>query len=247
MTPPIEFVSATKTWSGQTALSGFDLTVSPGESVALLGRNGAGKSTAIGLALGLYAPDAGSIRVFGADARDIAARRRVGVMMQRADLPSTARVHEIIRLVCAYYPQPMSVEEAASAAGVEGLLRQRYGGLSGGQKRAVQFALSICGRPRLLILDEPAAALDAHARTGLWAAVRRMAADGCAVLLTSHHAEEVEALADRVCVLSGGVKAAEISATALLSSPAATHAIGERTAESGLHAAIKLFDHAVSL
>jgi len=89
-------------------------------------------------------------------------------------------------------------------AGLQGLLDRRYGKLSGGQQRRVQFALAICGRPRLLVLDEPTTGLDIEARQILWATLRELVAEGVAVLLTTHYLEEAEALADRVCVILAG-------------------------------------------
>jgi ABC-2 type transport system ATP-binding protein len=93
-------------------------------------------------------------------------------------------------------------------AGLDGLLDRRYGRLSGGQQRRVQFALAICGDPRLLFLDEPTTGLDIEARQLLWAAIRRLVASGTGVLLTTHYLEEAEALAQRVVVLNRGRVAA---------------------------------------
>jgi ABC-2 type transport system ATP-binding protein len=89
-------------------------------------------------------------------------------------------------------------------AGLEGLLQRRYGQLSGGQQRRLQFALAICGRPRLLFLDEPGSNLDVEVRGLLWQTIRALVADGCAVVLTTHDLEEAGALADRVSVLAHG-------------------------------------------
>src|SRR5690606_12700576 len=100
-------------------------------------------------------------------------------------------------------------DACVAAAGLEGLLGRRYGALSGGQQRRLQFALAICGRPRLLFLDEPTTGLDIGARQALWAAVRRQVDEGCAVLLTTHYLEEAEALSDRVAVIDAGRLLAE--------------------------------------
>jgi ABC-2 type transport system ATP-binding protein len=101
------------------------------------------------------------------------------------------------------------VADCVALAGLDGLLGRRYGRLSGGQQRRVQFALAICGRPRVLFLDEPTTGLDIEARQGVWRAIRELVAGGCAVLLTTHYLEEAEALADRVAVLHGGRIVAE--------------------------------------
>ncbi len=209
MRPPLEFVAATKHWHGRTALNGFDLAVTPGEIVALLGRGGTGKSSAIALAAGIVAPDAGAVRVLGGAPGRLAVKRQMGVMLQHAELPRSARVHEMIALVRSYYPAPLGTEQAAAAAGLLPLLTRPIASLNGAQARAVQFALAICGHPRVLLLDDPCAGLDPPTRGRLAYTLRELAANGAAILLTSHYAEELEGVADRVCVLSKGTKVAE--------------------------------------
>jgi ABC-2 type transport system ATP-binding protein len=195
---------AIKRYGPLTALDGANLQLQRGELLALLGPNGAGKTTAIGLLLGLLRADAGTVQLFGQDPQQIEARRRIGVMLQNAELPPTLRVGELLRLTASYYPAPRTVTEAAELAGVSDLLKRPYAKLSGGQQRRVQFALAVCGRPELLFLDEPTVGMDIEARQKLWAAIRQLLAEGCSVLLTTHYLEEAEALADRVCVMARG-------------------------------------------
>jgi ABC-2 type transport system ATP-binding protein len=197
------------------ALRGVDLELRGGELLALLGPNGAGKTTAIALLLGLLRADSGSVELFGADPQDIAARRNIGVMLQDASLPPTLKVGELLRLTASYYPSPRSPAESAELAGVADLLQRPYAKLSGGQQRRVQFALALCGRPRLLFLDEPTVGMDIQARQKLWSAIRVLVADGCAVVLTTHYLEEAEALATRVCVMAHGRIISEGSVDAL--------------------------------
>lgn len=204
-----------KRYGALRALDGFDLELRGGELLALLGPNGAGKTTAISLLLGLTRADAGTVELFGRDPQDIAARRHIGVMLQDAQLPPTLRVGELLRLTASYYPQPRSPRECAELAGVSDLLARPYGKLSGGQQRRVQFALALCGRPRLLFLDEPTVGRDIAARQKLWAAIRHLVAEGNAVVLTTHYLEEAEALADRVCVMARGRMLSEGSVDAL--------------------------------
>src|SRR6185312_17422714 len=144
------------------------------------------------------------VRLFGMDPHRIEARRHIGVMLQDAVLPPTLRVGELIRLTASYYPSPRSIAESAELAGVADLLRRPYGKLSGGQQRRVQFALALCGRPRLLFLDEPTVGMDIDARQKLWNAIRALVAEGVSVVLTTHYLEEAEALAQRVVVLGQG-------------------------------------------
>jgi ABC-2 type transport system ATP-binding protein len=206
---------AGKSYGALRALDGVDLELHGGELLALLGPNGAGKTTAIGLLLGLVRADAGEVELFGMDPQRIEARRGIGVMLQGAALPPTLRVGELIRLAASYYPSPRSVVESAELAGVADLLRRPYGKLSGGQQRRVQFALALCGRPRLLFLDEPTVGMDIEAREKLWKAIRALVGEGVSVVLTTHYLEEAEALADRVCVLVRGKVASEGSVEAL--------------------------------
>ncbi|HEY0232869.1 MAG TPA: ABC transporter ATP-binding protein [Dokdonella sp.] len=206
---PAVLTNVCKRYGQVPALDRVDLAVRRGEVLALLGPNGAGKSTAIALCLGLAEPDSGEARLFGQSPHALAVRRRVGVMLQSAGIPDTLKVGELLAQTRSAYPEPRSVEECVSMAGLAGLPGRRYGALSGGQQRRVQFALAICGRPQLVFLDEPTVGLDIEARAALWQTIRSLVADGCAVVLTTHYLEEAEALADRVAVLAQGRIVAE--------------------------------------
>jgi ABC-type multidrug transport system ATPase subunit/peptidoglycan/LPS O-acetylase OafA/YrhL len=195
------------------AVAGLDLEVRRGELLAVLGPNGAGKSTAIAMWLGLLEPDAGTVRLFGHSPLDVEARGQVGVMMQDVELTPLLTVREQVELTASYYAQPLGVDETLALTGLASIAARRYRDLSGGQKRQVQFALAICGRPRLVFLDEPTVGLDQQAREQVWGTIRRLIADGCAVLLTTHYLEEAEALADRVAVMVHGTCIAEGSVT----------------------------------
>jgi ABC-type multidrug transport system ATPase subunit len=191
-----------KRFGAVTALSGIDIEVRRGELLAVLGPNGAGKSTAIALWLGLIEADAGEVTLLGGAPQDVERRRRLGVMMQDVELVKELRVRELVALAASYYADPMTVEQALRVTGIDALAGRLYGKLSGGQKRQVQLA--ICGRPRLLFLDEPTVGLDIRAREALWSNIRTLLAEGCSVVLTTHYLEEAEALATRVAVLAQG-------------------------------------------
>ncbi len=187
-----------------TALQGIDLQVRAGQVLALLGRNGAGKSTAISVLLGLRRADAGQVELLGGDPQQRSRRLGLGVMLQSTSLPPMLQVDELVAQASACYPDPMPLQEILQRAGLQALARRRYGQLSGGQQRAVQFAIALCGRPRVLFLDEPTTGLDIQARQAMWQAIRQLVAEGCGVLLTTQYLEEAEALAQQVVVLEQG-------------------------------------------
>lgn len=196
--------AAVKRFGKVTALDGFNLQVQRGELLALLGPNGAGKSTAISLLLGLQRPDSGVVELFGEDPQELDARRRIGIMMQEVMLSPVMRPRELIEQVTNYYPSPYDAAAVIKRLKIEDLAERRYKDLSGGQKRQVQFAMAICGRPELLFLDEPTVGLDVNARAALWQVVRELVHEGASIVLTTHYIEEAEALADRVAVMAHG-------------------------------------------
>jgi ABC-type multidrug transport system ATPase subunit/peptidoglycan/LPS O-acetylase OafA/YrhL len=194
----------TKRYGAVTALSNIDIEVRAGELLAVLGPNGAGKSTAISLWLGLAEADEGEVTLFGGSPQELAQRRQLGVMMQDVELPKELRARELVALSRSYYDHPLSVEETLTRAGITQIAERAYGKLSGGQKRQVQFAVAICGRPKVLFLDEPTVGLDIHAREALWESIRSLLSEGCSIVLTTHYLEEAEALASRVAVVTKG-------------------------------------------
>lgn len=194
----------TRSYGQTVALDEVNLSLARGELVALLGPNGAGKTSAIALWLGLAEPQSGRATLLGGSPMDLERRRGIGIMMQDVTLAQGMRVRELVAQTASYYPNPMSVQEAMSMADITPLASRVYDKLSGGQKRQVQFALAICGRPAVLFLDEPTVGLDVAARESLWSAIRELREAGCSILLTTHYLEEAEALADRVIVLAKG-------------------------------------------
>ena len=202
--PVATLESVVKRYGTTEALRGFNLTLRRGEVVALLGPNGAGKTTAIRLLLGLISPNAGRVRVLGRDPRTAAARTGIGAMLQVARVPEALTVREHIDLFRSYYPRPLPVTEVIGRAGLAGIEDRRFGDLSGGQKQRALFALAICGDPDLVFLDEPSVGMDLPSRRQLWEEVRRLAAAGKSVLLTTHYLEEADSLASRIVVIDQG-------------------------------------------
>jgi ABC-type multidrug transport system ATPase subunit len=199
-----ELADVSKRFGSVVALDQLDLDVRPGELLAVLGPNGAGKTTAISLLLGLQQPDAGTARLFRQPPQRLAARCQVGVMMQEVTLAEDLRVREHIDLVSHYYPDPLSRAAVIDMTHLTALAERPYGKLSAGQKRQVQFAVAICGRPKLLFLDEPTVGLDLQARAIMWDLLRTLVRQGSSIVLTTHYLEEAEALADRVVILAKG-------------------------------------------
>ena len=199
-----ELSGVSKRFGKIVALDGLDLGVQRGELLAVLGPNGAGKTTAISVLLGLRQPDSGTARLFGQSPLQIESRRQVGVMMQEVTLSPELRVREHIDLFASYYPNPLTADAAMEVTDTMALRDRPYGKLSSGQKRQAQFAMAICGRPKLLFLDEPTVGLDIQARELMWATLRQLVEDGCSIVLTTHYLEEAGSLADRVAVLAKG-------------------------------------------
>ncbi|MET9454141.1 ABC transporter ATP-binding protein [Streptomyces canus] len=200
----VAFRGAVKTFGAVRAVDGIDLEIAPGETVALLGRNGAGKSTTISLLLGLNEPDAGTVRLFGAAPSDAVRAGRVGAMLQEARAVPRVTVRELVAFVAGRYPAPLPVTEALELAGITELAGRRVDRLSGGQTQRVRFAVALAGNPALIVLDEPTAALDVAARHAFWASMRGYARRGHTVLFSTHHLEEADAFADRILVVDRG-------------------------------------------
>lgn len=209
MTTVIRTTDLTKRFGDTAALGGVSLDVEAGECVGLLGPNGAGKSTFLSVVEGLRAPTTGRVELFGGDPRTPASRVRLGSTPQATALPETLTVAEVIDFVGAHFPQPSPRGAILAEFGLEGFAKKQCGALSGGQQRRVSVALAFVGNPELVLLDEPTTGLDVDARRVLWDAVRARHAKGCAVVITSHHLEEIEELAQRVVVIDDGLVRAD--------------------------------------
>ncbi|WHP16274.1 ABC transporter ATP-binding protein [Cellulomonas sp. ES6] len=227
MTSVIEVDHVTRRYGPVTALDDVSLTVGEGELVGLLGPNGAGKSTLLSLLGGLRRPDSGTVRLLGGDPRDPASRTGLGTTPQETGLPSTLRVGEVVDLVAGHYPDPMPRDEVLERFDLTGLARRQTGGLSGGQRRRLAVALSLVGRPRVVLLDEPTTGLDVEARHVLWQALRDYQAGGATVVVTSHYLEEIEALARRVVVIGSGRVLVDDTLPAVLAMAAARRVLIE--------------------
>ena len=206
---PARLTGVEKRFGQVTALRALDLELRPGEIVALVGPNGAGKTTALAILLGLRRPDAGTASLFGADPRRPRARENVGAAPQESGFPPTLTVREIVDLVRAHYPTPAATGGLLERFALTQIARRQAGGLSGGERQRLAVALAFAGNPEAIFLDERTSGLDVGWRRAFRHAIEDFAAGGGAVLLTTHDLAEVEALATRVVVLSGGRVAGE--------------------------------------
>ena len=206
-----------KSYAGTPAVSGLDLDVRRGEVFALLGPNGAGKTTTVEILEGFRQRDAGEVRVLGVDpARPTSNwRSGVGIVLQATGEFDTLTVAEVVHHFAAFYPAPDDPDKVIARVGLTPKAGARTHTLSGGQKRRLDVALGIIGRPELLFLDEPTTGFDPQARREFWDLIRGLAAGGTTILLTTHYLDEAEALADRVGVIVEG-RLVEVAAPAHL-------------------------------
>ncbi|GMA90287.1 ABC transporter [Homoserinibacter gongjuensis] len=202
----VEVRGLRKRYRDVEAVRGIDFDIRRGETFALLGPNGAGKSTTIEILEGYRDRTAGEVRVLGIDPHhgDLPWKARLGIVLQSTGESGTATVREQLRHFAGLYPNPRDVEETIAAVGLEQKANTRIAKLSGGQKRRVDVALGIIGRPELLFLDEPTTGFDPEARRQFWKLIRSLRDEGTSILLTTHYLDEAQQLADRGGIIAGG-------------------------------------------
>jgi ABC-2 type transport system ATP-binding protein len=202
----VQVEGLTKRFGQFVAVDNVSFEVPDGQLLAVLGPNGAGKTTTLEMLEGFLAPTSGTVRVLGADPHrgGRAWRARVGLVLQSTSLDAELTVRETLVLFAQLYPRPMGVREVLDLVDLVDDAHTRVGALSGGQRRRVDLAIGIVGRPDILFLDEPTTGLDPEARRRTWAGVENLTSTGTTVVLTTHYIDEADHLADRVIVLSGG-------------------------------------------
>ena len=188
------------------ALDGVSLDVEEGECFAVLGPNGAGKTTLTEILEGYRHRDAGDVQVLGIDPAhaDRSWKAQIGIVLQSDRDLGDLTVREAVHHFAAYYPDPRPADEVIEAVGLAEKATARNEKLSGGQRRRLDVALGIIGRPRLLFLDEPTTGFDPEARRDFWTLIDMLKAEGTTILLTTHYLEEAERLADRVAIIVAG-------------------------------------------
>ena len=204
--PAVAVTGLVMRYGATTAVDGLSLLVERGSITAVLGPNGAGKTTTLETCEGFRRPHQGTVRVLGMDPvrqhREL--MPRIGVMLQSGGCWPGARAEELLRHAAALHARPLPVGLLTERLSLAECGRTPYRRLSGGQQQRVALALAVIGRPELLFVDEPTAGLDPAARRTTWALLEEMRADGVTVVLTTHHMEEAERLADVVHILDHG-------------------------------------------
>jgi ABC-2 type transport system ATP-binding protein len=197
-------------YGATTAVDGVSLTAPRGAILALLGNNGAGKTSLLQVCEGFRRPDAGTARVLGLDpiADHDALMPRLGIMLQSGGVYPWATAGEILELFAGFAARPLHTGMLLDRLGLTTVARTRFRRLSGGEQQRLGLAVALVGRPELVFLDEPTAGMDTEARHTTWQLIEELRRDGVSVLLTTHLLDEAERLADHVVIIDSGVVAA---------------------------------------
>jgi len=226
--PALQVENLSKRYGTVTALDGVTFTAPADRITAVLGRNGAGKTTTLDICAGLRPADGGSVRLLGLDptADGAGLRDRVGVMPQTggsgaAGIYPSIRPREAVRLFASFYAQPHDTDALLDRLDLASVANTPWRRLSGGEQQRLSLALSLVGRPELVFLDEPTAALDVAGRQTVWALLRDLRDSGTTIVVTTHALDEAQRHADDVVVIDGGrVVAAGTPADLLAARPA---------------------------
>ena len=209
--PSVSVRNLTKTFSGRRVVDDLSFDVQKGEVFALLGHNGAGKSTTIDLILGLKAPDGGSAKILGMDAAKHRKQvfERVGVQLQHTQYQPNITVEEACIEYASLYDAPADYPALLEQFGLGTLRKSFVSKLSGGERQKLSVVLALIGSPEIVFLDELTTGLDVVARREVWRTLKQLKEQGLTIFLTTHYMEEAEALCDRVCIIKSGKKVAE--------------------------------------
>jgi ABC-2 type transport system ATP-binding protein len=204
--PAVQVHNLVKRYGGRPVVDGLSFSVETGEVFALLGPNGAGKTTTVEILEGYRKADAGTVRVLGLDPSRQGADLKplIGLMLQQGGLFPQITALEALRLFAAFYPESEDPELLLDQLQLREVAKTRFRQLSGGQKQRLSLGLALIGKPRLVFLDEPTAAMDPQARRSTWNIIRSLRSRGTTVLLTTHFMDEAEQLASRVAIVDHG-------------------------------------------
>ena len=209
--PAVRVRNLTKSFSGRRVVDGLSFDVQQGEVFALLGHNGAGKSTTIDLILGLKAADGGSAKILGMDAAKHRKQvfERVGVQLQNTQYQPNITVEEASIEYASLYAAPADYPALLEQFGLAPLRKSFVSKLSGGERQKLSVVLALIGDPEIVFLDELTTGLDVVAIREVWRSLKQLKDQGLTIFLTTHYMEEAEALCDRVCIIKSGKKVAE--------------------------------------
>ena len=209
--PAVSVRNLTKSFSGRRVVDDLSFDVQKGEVFAMLGHNGAGKSTTIDLILGLKAPERGSAKILGMDAAKNRKQvfERVGVQLQNTRYQPNITVEEACIEYASLYADPANYPKLLERFGLGTLRKSFVSKLSGGERQKLSVVLALIGSPEIVFLDELTTGLDVAARREVWRTLKQLKDRGLTIFLTTHYMEEAEALCDRVCIIKSGRKAAE--------------------------------------
>lgn len=202
--PSLFFKDVTKKYGDVMALDQFNLKVEKGQSLALLGSNGAGKSTFINLASGILSGANGTMEILGEFPGSKSLKKRMRILTQDLDFPSTLKVGEVLRLVSRHF-QNKDFDQLVDQLELSSLHRRRVHELSGGEQKRVGIACSLIGHPDLVLLDEPTSNIDLRVRRQVYQTLKEhFLKSGGTLIFSSHQMQEVEELADQVAVMGRG-------------------------------------------
>ncbi|GAA3585690.1 ABC transporter ATP-binding protein [Amycolatopsis ultiminotia] len=205
-TPVIDVARLNLTYGDFHAVKDLSFQVARGEFYALLGTNGAGKTSTLEIIEGHRSATSGSVRVFGKNPRDRAAvRPRMGIMLQESGFSPDLTVAESVRLIGSLTRRTDRIDRVLDIVDLTRKAGTKVSQLSGGEKRRLDFATAVYGTPELIFLDEPTTGLDIQSRDALWDAVDRLRAEGSTIVLTTHYLEEAQQRADRIGLMHNGV------------------------------------------
>ena len=209
--PSIRVRNLTKSFGGRRVVDGLSFDVEKGQVFALLGHNGAGKSTTIDLILGLKTPESGTAKILGMDAARNRKQvfERVGVQLQHTQYQSAITVEEACIEYASLYAAPADFRQLLESFGLNELRKSFVSKLSGGERQKLSVVLALIGKPEIVFLDELTTGLDVVARREVWRTLKHLKEQGLTIFLTTHYMEEAEALCDRVCIIKSGKKVAE--------------------------------------
>lgn len=207
----IQVKNLTKSFSGRKVINDLSFEVYKGEVFALLGHNGAGKSTTIDLILGLKSPDEGNATILGMDAVKHRKKifEKVGVQLQHTEYQNMMTVEEACMEYASLYKKPSDYKELLHSFGLSDLKKSYINKLSGGEKQKLSVVLALIGNPEIVFLDELTTGLDVAARREVWRTLKHLKEKGLTIFLTTHYMEEAQALCDHVCIIKSGEKVIE--------------------------------------